>query len=216
MISAAVEKVFGQPHYAASSPGDSGECIYPLKVLRFATADVLLTIGNVPGESCHGCAACLSAYVLRREAGGSRLVSRIIDFAETGTWGDPGTITPIQIGSDDAIAIESGGTFQGYSMSVLNLYAFRGGRAVNMTSDGVFLSTSNAGAMTDPRKVVNADGSWALDPKTRTKLSVDYKIHRGGKISRTQVVWALRGNKSVIVKGSEPPEIAQLQGVVTC
>jgi len=209
MISAAVEKVFGRPHYAPSSRVE--ECIYPLKVLRFATADVLLTIGNVPGELCHGCGARLSAYVLKREAGGSRLVSRLIDFAETGTsWGDPGTITSIQIGSDDAIAIESGGTFQGYAISSLVLYAFRGGRAVNLTPDPVFLSTSNAGAMTDPRKVVEIDGSWALDPKTRTKLKVDYKINRGGKISHAQVVWALRKNKSVIVKGTEPPEIAEL------
>jgi hypothetical protein len=95
-------------------------------------------------------------------------VRRIIDFAETGTWGDPGTITPMQIGSDDAIAIENEATFQGQTISRRDLYAFRGGRVVKMTPDAVFLSTSNEGAMTDPRKVVKVDASWALDPATRT------------------------------------------------
>ena len=36
----------------------------PLKVLHYATADVLIVQAGEPGHACHGCAAPLSAYVL--------------------------------------------------------------------------------------------------------------------------------------------------------
>ena len=59
-----------------------------------------------------------SAYFLARQGGGLKLVKKTIDFGQTGTFGYPGDISPIRIGHDDGIAIESGGTFQGHSYRV--------------------------------------------------------------------------------------------------
>ena len=87
----------------------------PLQVLRYGSADVLLTIGNEPGQACHGCSASLSAYFLARTGGGLKLVNKAIDFGQSGTFGSPGDISPIRIGADDGIAIETGGTFQGHT-----------------------------------------------------------------------------------------------------
>ena len=49
--------------------GAASDCVYPLKVLRYASADVLLVQAGEPGEGCHGCAALLSAYVIQRIGG---------------------------------------------------------------------------------------------------------------------------------------------------
>jgi hypothetical protein len=125
----AVKVVFGSPEY--SSQNDD-ECIYPLQVLHYSDTDVLLAIGTNPGYACHACSASLSAYVMRRKASGLQLVKRFIDFGYVGTWGSPGTISPIEIDGDDGFAVESGGTFQGHTSSSLDFYVFRQDRVVHL------------------------------------------------------------------------------------
>ena len=123
-LSAAVEQVFGHPHYGVTSEQDAA-CIYPLQVLRSASADVLLTTGNEPGQACYGCSASLSAYFLARRGGGLQLVNKAIDLITSGRSGDPGDISAITIGGDDGMAIESGGMFQGHTSTAVRFYAFR-------------------------------------------------------------------------------------------
>ena len=65
-----------------------------------------------PGQACHGCGAPLSAYVLRRVDGGSKLVRVYRKFASPGTFGAVEEISAIEIGGDDGMAIESGGCFR--------------------------------------------------------------------------------------------------------
>ena len=86
---------------------------------------MLVTQTGEPGEACHGCEATLSATVLKRVPGGYKRARSFDAFAKGGTFGAVASVAPIAIGGDDGIAIELGGTFQGYTSSTLDLYAFR-------------------------------------------------------------------------------------------
>ena len=119
-LAAAARAAFGQPEAT-----DDETCLYPLQLLRYADVDVLVSQVGEPGQACHGCEAELSATVLKRVPAGLRRLTVYAAFAKLGSNGAAGAITPIAIGGDDAIAIESGGTFQGYTASALDLYAFR-------------------------------------------------------------------------------------------
>lgn len=176
----AVEVTFGRPFFT-TGVGDSGaECIFPLKVLRYGTADVLLAIGNKPFDSCHGCGARMSAYFLRRGSGELKLVGRHLDFSESGTWGNPGQIYLIKLATHDGIIVESGGTFQGYTVARLNIYVFRGGRALHLTPpSGLLISSSNAGATTERNKVVSVSGSWTIGARGNS-IVIDYVRRSGG------------------------------------
>ena len=208
-LSEAVQAAFGSVSFTSKDE----ECIFPLKVLRYASADVLLTQGTPPGDACHGCAAHLSAYVLRRSDGGLKLVKRLPDFAEAGTFGDAGDLASVTIGGDDGLAIESGGTFQGYSYVTLDLYVFRSGRVLHLAADPpVFLSADNGGAMVDDSEAASVTGSWSISPAPKTDLSVDYKVKARGRTRVERVVWTLQGARLVLTKGRVPPEVKEASG----
>lgn len=203
-LSDAVRQVFGQPVYNVPSRQDAA-CLYPLKVLRYGTADVLLTIGNEPGQACHGCSASLSAYVLARTGGGLKLVNKAIDFGQAGTFGSPGDISPIRIGRDDGIAIESGGTFQGHASTVLDFYAFHGGRVVHVDAEPrVSLSASDGGAVGDDGPTTEVSGSWVIPPEATDTLRVDYKVTVGRRRSAASATWRLIGPRWVLSAGALP------------
>lgn len=206
-LSAAVQQVFGHPSYGTAA-GQDAACIYPLQVLRYASADVLLTINNEPGQACHGCSASLSAYVLARRGGGLQLVGKMVDFATSGTSGDPGDISPIGIGPDDGMAIESGGTFQGHTSTALQFYAFRQGRVVPIEAEPpIYLSASDEGAVVDNTPVTDVTGSWAIDPGSHSSLRVDYRVRYGGRKSTGSAVWTLVGERWTLSGGGIPPEL---------
>lgn len=193
------------------STGD--ECIYPLKVLRYAAADVLLTQGNVPGEACHGCAARLSAYVLRRSGGDMKPVARFVDFAQTGTFGSAGEVTPLTIGGDDGLVIESGGTFQGFTSTGLDLYVFKGGRVVHLTPEPpIPTSADNGGATTNGKGSFSVNATWSVVPAPAAALAVDYKIRAHGRTRVERAVWTLQGSRLVLTQGRVPPEVKAAGG----
>ncbi len=206
-LSEAVKVVFGSPGYTSQNK----ECIYPLQVLRYADTDVLLAIGNAPGEACHGCTASLSAYVMRRKAGGLRLVKRFIDFGEVGSSGNPGEISPVEIVGDDGFVVESGGTFQGYTSSSLDCYVFRQGRIVHLVPT-IALSADNSGAMTDPTETVSVDGKWTIGRPAKNNLSINYKVVTKSRTSIGHAVWEIRGDKLLLKRGSIPPELKEAAG----
>lgn len=206
-LTEAVKAIFGSPEFSSQNE----DCIYPLKVLRYADADVLLTIGNAPGEACHGCAASLSAYVMRRKASGLQLVKSFIHFGEAGTFGYPGEISPIEIVGDDGFVIESGGTFQGYTSSWLDCYVFRQGHIVHLVPS-IALSADNSGAMTDSTKVVSVDGAWTISHPSKDNLSIEYKVVIKGRTSISRAAWEIRGEKLLLKSGLIPPELEKAAG----
>jgi len=100
-LASEVAAVFGQADFA----GKEEDCLYPLKVLRYASADVLLVQAGVPGEGCHGCEARLSAYVNQRTGGGLRPIAKFREFTKLGSFGAVMDVWPIEIAGDDAMAI---------------------------------------------------------------------------------------------------------------
>ena len=205
----AVRAAFGSVHFDSTAE----ECIFPLKVLHYASADVLLTQGNVPGEACHGCSAHLSAYVLRRAAGELKLAKRLIDFAEVGTFGSAGDITPLTIGGDDGMVIEGGGTFQGYTFVNLDFYAFKAGQVVHLVAEpAITIEANNGGAITDERQAIDVAGSWSIPAVPGTELAVDYKIKARGRSRIEHLVWTLYNSRLVLTHGRMPPEVEQASG----
>jgi hypothetical protein len=208
-LASEVAAVFGKVDFG----GAASDCVYPLKVLRYASADVLLVQAGEPGEGCHGCAALLSAYVIQRIGGGLKTVAKFHEFAQLGTHGAVMDVSPIEIAGDDAMAIESGGTFQGYSSTRLDFFAFHAGALVDLDPNPqVIIYADDEGAMADASKAVVVSGSWFFDPTDKTALVVDYKIEAKGATRIERVVWRLQGGKLVLNRGRVPPEATEASG----
>jgi hypothetical protein len=204
LLAAAVAAAFGKTTFSSASK----DCSYPLKVVPYGSAEVLVVQAGEPGQACHGCAAALSAYVLRKFNDGSKLVRVYRTFAKLGTFGAVGEISPIEIGGDDGIAIYSGGMFQGYSFGGVDFYAFHGGQLVKLDSGLAISDSDNSGAETDPNKALEITSKWFIDPADNTALVVDYKIAAHGGAPRIErVVWRLKGT-SFVPQGRVPPEIS--------
>ena len=166
-LAAAARAAFGAPQ----APDDE-TCLYPLQLLRYADVDVLVSQTGEPGEACHGCEANLSATVLKRVPGGYKRLKAFASFAKGGTFGAVAAITPIAIGGDDGMAIESGGTFQGYSASALDFYAFRKSGLARLDADApLLIAGDNSGAETDASKTIAVDGAWSLASVSAPLLS---------------------------------------------
>ncbi len=208
-LASEVAAVFGKTDFT----GAESDCLYPLKVLRYASADVLLVQAGEPGEGCHGCAALLSAYVIQRIGGGLKTVAKFHEFAQLGTHGAIMDVSPIEIAGDDAMAIESGGTFQGYTSTRLDFFAFHAGALVDLDPNPqVVIYADDEGAMADASKAVVASGSWFFDPTDKTALVVDYKIEARGATRVERIVWRLQSGKLVLSRGSVPPEVTEASG----
>ena len=207
-LAAAVAAVFGKATFKATGE----DCLYPLRVLRYASADVLVVQAGEPGEGCHGCAAVLSAYVLQRVNGGLKTVARFHEFASLGTHGAVEDISPIEIVGDDGMAIESVGTFQGYTSTVVDFYAFHAGRLIGLNPTSIVLAANNSGAETDPSKAIEATATWFFDPADKTALVVDYKIEAHGASRVERAIWRLKGTSLVLSRGHVLPEISAASG----
>jgi hypothetical protein len=208
-LASEVAAVFGKTDFT----GAESDCLYPLKVLRYASADVLLVQEGAPGEGCHGCEAPLSAYVIQRIGGGLKTVAKFHEFTQLGSNGAVMDVWPIEIAGDDVMAIESGGTFQGYSSSHLDFFAFRAGALVDLEpKPRVVLSADDEGATEDASKAIVVAGSWFFDPTDKSALVVDYKIDAKGATRVERVVWRLEGGKLMLTRGRVPPEVTQASG----
>ena len=114
-------------------------------------------------------------------------------------------VWPIEIAGDDAMAIESGGTFQGYTSSQLDFFAFHAGALIDLEpKPPVVLAADDEGATGDASKAIVVRGSWFFDPTEKTALVVDYKIDAKGSTRVERVVWRLQGGKLVLTRGRVP------------
>jgi hypothetical protein len=208
LLAAAVAAAFGKAPFNATGE----DCVYPLKVLHYATADVLIVQAGEPGQACHGCGAPLTAIVLRRVDGGLKPVRFFQTFATLGTFGAVGNVSAVEIGGDDGVAIESGGMFQGYSFTALDLFAFHSGKLVSLNKAPMMIDAANGGAVVNPDKTIEVTAKWSLDPADKTALVVDYKVRARGAARLERVVWRLEGNSLVLAHGRVPPEVFEIWG----
>ncbi|TDR94808.1 hypothetical protein [Enterovirga rhinocerotis] len=193
-------------------PGGRGEasCHWPAKLLAFQGAEVLIMAKGRVGGMGHSEPAELSAFVLRRENGASRLVTVARDFTALGTMGNPGAIAAGRFGGDDAMTIESGGVFQGYSYSDLHLYLFRAGRIVAMKP--IRLSASNAGAKEDEKEIVDVEGIFELDRPEPRSMTLRFAVTDKGSKRREIVVLKAQDTDWTVESGRLPPEMDEASG----
>jgi hypothetical protein len=207
LLDAAVAAAFGKATFGASE-----DCVYPLKVLHYGTADVLIVQAGQPGQACHGCAAPLSAYVLRRLGDGLKLVRVFHQFAKLGTFGAVDDISLIEIGGDDGMAIKSGGMFQGYSFAGVDFFAFHAGQLISLNKTPIAVADDNSGAVGDSGETTKVTAKWSLDPADNTAVVVDYEIEAHGAKRVERVVWRLQGMSLIPSHGHVPPEVSPSAG----
>jgi hypothetical protein len=208
LLAAAVAAAFGNAAFKSTAD----DCVYPLKVTHYAIADVLIVQAGEPGNACHGCGAPLSAFVLRRADGRLKTVRVFRRFATPGTSGAVEDISPIEIGGDDGMAIKSGGTFQGYSFTAVDFFAFHSGELVGLNKTPIIVDADNGGAVVDPGKTIEVTGKWSFDPADKSSLVVDYEIKANGSTRQERVVWRLEGTSLVLSRGHVPPEVSEAAG----
>jgi hypothetical protein len=204
-LAAAARASFGQPEAT-----DDETCLYPLQLLRYADVDVLVSQNGEPGEACHGCEASLSATVLKRVPGGYKRARSFDAFAKGGTFGAVASVTPIAIGGDDGIAIESGGLFQGYASSALDLYAFRQRGLVPLDAGApLIIAGDNSGAETDASKTIEIESAWSL---AGGELTVDYRVTDAHGKRDSRAVWSVGETALTLRSGAPPKELAKATG----
>ena len=110
------------------------------------------------------------------------------------------------------MAIESGGTFQGYTFSVVVFFAFHAGQLVNLNDTPMMIDADNGGAVVDPGKTIEVTSKWFFDPSDKSSLVVDYKIEARGATRVERVIWRLQGTSLVLSRGRVPPEVSEASG----
>ena len=208
-LASEVAAVFGKADFV----GTERDCVYPLKVLHYASANV----SRLFKRACRWGPVTLaqhpsSAYVIQHTGRGLKPIAKFHEFTELGSWGAIIDVWPIEIGGDDAMAIKSGGTFQGYSSSHIDFFAFRADALVDLEKPPVVLSADTGRAPEDASKTTVVAGSWFIDPADKTALVVDYKIDAKGPTRVERVVWRLQDGKLVLTRGRVPPEVTQASG----
>ena len=204
-LAQAVRAAFGAPTFA-----NQEQCVYPLQALRYADVDVLLTQNLDPETACHGCQADLNAVALKRSPGGFKRLRAFDGFGKTGSFGAVVSISPIAIGTDDGIAIESGGTFQGYTNVTLDLYAFRRQGMVRLDAGGqLYLQGDNEGAETDAAKVLTIDAAWSL---SAGELAIDYRVSDARGKRQARAVWTVGETQLTLKSGAVPSEVGRAVG----
>jgi len=204
-LAAAARAAFGELQAT-----DDETCLYPLQLLRYADVDVLISQAGEPGEACHGCEADLSATVLKRAPGGYKRLKVFPSFAKAGTNGAVASVTPIAIGGDDGMAIGSGGTFQGYTSSALDLYAFRQRGLVALAAGApLLIAGDNGGVDDDAGKTIEVESAWSL---AGGELTIDYRVTDAHGKRDSRAVWSVGESTLTLKSGAPPKELAKAAG----
>jgi len=195
----AMRNSFGKVSYETGRNANPENCLYPAKFLKFSKMDLLITIANEPGELCNLCTSKVSAHFLRNRPGTPKVLGRHINFARIGPAGDPGTITPIEIGGSEGIAFEATTEYAGNTYKDLYLFVFE------KDDQRIPTGFNNEEHVEDKRAVVDATGIWKIDPRRPRELTIDYTIKSGGRTETARVVWTRNGNR--LVRKGEVPRI---------
>jgi hypothetical protein len=183
---------------AASKP-----CVYPYQAILYESAVVLLTLGQIPGEACHGCGAKISAVFLKKNGSSLTPAGRHDEFAETGTFGSPSAVTPVRFGADDGVVIQGGGTFQGITSTSIEPFVFQEGRVKSLgPQEGIATGFTNCGAKVDGEPCSNIDATWRVDPGGRLLVTYSGTWEDKSKAFGT-VIYERRGVALVLVSGAK-------------
>ena len=172
-------------------------CLFPYKLLRYNDFAVLITLAGQPGEACHECPAELSAVFLRRDGNALKPWSRHDGFSKSGTFGDLIGIDALRLGTEEGLVVESGGTFQGHSSTVINLFLIRDGRMKPIGSRNGLPSGDSDCLVHDP--CWDVTGHWQTDGR---RFVIRYAgVREDGTNFDGTVAYELRKSSLVRVSG---------------
>lgn len=211
LLSVMVEAAFD---YSIAKDSDNGaDCVWPVRRLAYDGFDLLVTARGRVGGMGAGEPARLSAYIMRADPSrpaldGPGLVIPVPDFAEVGTFGNPGDLAAVKFGGRDGFTARSGSVNQGYSFDELNLFLFDQDRIV--VADPLRLGAGNGGAMEDEKDIVEIKGRADLDKPAAGRMTLTFDVsNKGRKRSETAVV-RLDVTKWVVESGAMPKELGEI------
>ncbi len=206
----AMRNGFGKVNYWGLRRNDPRNCLYPVKLLNFYLHDLLVTIGNEPGEACANCRARLTGHFLRNRPGTPKVLKRDVNFALLGKYGDPGEIAAMKIGGNDGFGVESATSLNGKDFKKLSFFIIQRNEIVELEMARPLLSAfDTTDRIEDKSKAVAITSSWRIDPIRTIDIVVDYEIRRGDVHSDVQVIFRREGDKLLPLVGELPIELRQ-------
>lgn len=168
-------------------------------------AAYLFTMVGEPGEDCHGCSALISVHALKKTGDSYSHLATFPDAISTGTWGDPGSIHDVSIDGAPGVAIEHGGTFQGYSYGVVTFVRLSETGPTEISQSPVMCTTStNDGAKgEDSPEFFSLKSEWVLAEDGR-KLLADTVVIENGLERQLTIDWTLEGDRFVLSSDNYP------------
>lgn len=204
------------PKDKSVGPLDSEELVQPLFVVRLAEDQaVMITETHQPDEqgepdTCHACSAGFGAYQFQREGERWRMTRRDDVFTYAGSNGAASASVVKLAASTYALATESGGCWQGYCGSWLNLFELTPKGAQALTDKAIRLSAGNGGARAEcdhetqtkagaaeEREPASAEGCYEIDSK--------WAIDAGGPLPGALTL-NFKGSRQAAVDGKLQPE----------
>jgi hypothetical protein len=177
-------------------------CVYPFKAIAHGTSVVLLTLSQTPGGDCHGCEATISADFLSRRGDVLVPVARHRAFARAGSSGDLTAVTPVRLGTEQAMVVEAGGSFQGITFGVIQPFVIRDGRMTRLgPRAGILTSVDDCGTGDPDEPCLPVTATWTVDGTGR--FLVTYAgIGDGHANPDATVVYERRANALVVTHGA--------------
>ncbi len=213
LLGVMVEAAFDSNYTVAKDSDDGADCVWPVQRLAYDGFDLLVTARGRVGGMGAGEPARLSAYIMRADPSrpaldGPGLVTPVLDFAEVGTFGNPGDLTAVTFGGRDGFTARSVSVNQGYSFDDLDLFLFDHDRIV--VADPLRLGAGNGGAMEDAKDIVEVEGRADLDTPTSGRVTLTFDVSNKGRKRRETAVVRLDGTKWAVESGSLPKELGEI------
>ncbi|MGF6228666.1 hypothetical protein QFZ27_002621 [Inquilinus ginsengisoli] len=213
LLGVMVEAAFDSNYSIAKDSDDGADCVWPVQRLTYDGFDLLVTARGRVGGMGAGEPARLSAYIMRADPSrpaldGPGLVTPVLDFAEVGTFGNPGDLAAVTFGGRDGFTARSGSVNQGYSFNDLNLFLFDHDRIV--VADPLRIGAGNGGAVEDEKDIVEVKSRADLDKPAAGRVTLTYDVSNKGRKRSEAVVVRLDGTTWVVESGALPKELAEI------
>ena len=111
----------------------------------------------------HPTSGLLSLYVLRKKDDKWQVIKRNENFDALGSFGNPGKAHWVQLGNGKpGLAMEHGGTWQGFTIEMLALYDVSHGSVRMLTEDPINVHSDSNGGCSPTGPCWDVSGKWRL------------------------------------------------------
>ncbi len=203
----ATAAAFGSPLRILPDSDTATPCAQPVKLLHYTGAQVLITV-DLPSRPLplRGAAFPMSAHVLRDQAGRLRLATTFHRFALNDADNMSPSIRAVQVGRDNAMAMDGGISNQGFMRGTLDVFVFRQNRLVRFQPLTLRYRTRGASDDTD---VVSAWCSPAFGTPDSDHLTLQCTTENRGVKHSSTVVMRAGATEWTVESGTMPPELLE-------